>query len=262
MENEKVKIEIKSTKDGEVLIGNHFHKKIDHTRQSMETSDIESFLKFVDQLDGEESERRIYFDHSGIDVYDKEINRYSIPRATCKTETDPHLLLLIDSCNNSQSRGQMELLLRRLIKFAKGSNAFDLLDSLKDFKVRKITKVDRRKEANGNFVHSISRESAGNEDFIPPSTISFEVPIFEDLEDTEVFEFEIEFDFRESGGEFVFEFTLVNLNFITQLNRARKKILVKKLSKIKTPNFWGDITITTQDDEDEYIKNDLTISNS
>jgi len=245
-----------------LLVGRAFVELHDFSKQNFETMDLGDFCKYlttasatVDSTDKDQPV--IEYDETGLRAYESQFEidpRNDVPFATCFLSTAPRLERLISKNGRWMSREELETLLRSL-KENLFPTGLELLDNVMDFSVSKVTKIKRTKTPKGNYNFSISRESAGSDDFVPPEALMFQVPVFTMLKDvTEAqIKFDFTFDYNDCGdGNVNLKFKLENLNLDDDLFNARRDIIKAYVDKIGIQSFWGSRHIVAKTDEWKY----------
>lgn len=259
MQHELPNVVLANQETNKLLIGRAFVELNDFSEQKFSTTDLNDFCKYVKASIGpnEKVPRPVIeYDETGLRAFR---NLFSVdPRndnafAYCRLSTAPRLERLIQKNGNWMPRGDLETLLQGL-KENLSTAGLELLDNIKNFSLSKITKVKRQKQKNGDYSWSVTRESAGTDDFVPPDALIFEVPIFSMIGvSKEQIKFDFNFDYTEcSDGNIELKFKIENLNLADNLFEIRRKIIKEEVDKIDIDSFWGSRGILIQTDEWKY----------
>ena len=245
-----------------LLVGRAFVELNDCSEQKFETTDLGDFCKYlstkqatVDPIDKDQPV--VEYNEDGLHAYESQFSidpRNVAPFASCYLKTAPRLERLIQKNGRWMSREELETLLRGL-KDNLSTVGLELLDNVMDFSVSKVTKIKRTKTPKGNHNFSVSRDSAGSDDFTPPEFLIFKVPVFTMVKDvTEAsLKFDFSFDFSDRGdGNVDLKFKLENLNLDDDLFNARRDILKTEVDKLGIQSFWGNRIKILQTDEWKY----------
>lgn len=245
-------------KEQVLRFGADFIKLSDATAQEFVTTDIEDFLSYVQSF-GKNEGSVIEYNEGSVKYWAHKMPgnpRDSKPIATCKLTSSARLQTIQSANGKEISRDTLEQLLRKLMDNLDTAGR-DLLDNVMDFNVSKVTKIKRSKQPNGNYHYSVSKESAGSDDFAPPKKLSFTIPVFDGIETDYKFTFDFGFDYSEIAGEVALKFKLENLNLDEAIFKARKEIIKKFLESVsEIPAYWGQRTIHVATDEWSFKRND------
>jgi len=253
MQAEKVIINTDS-KNGKLLMGSDFHVLKDETEIGLNTSDMDSFLSYLEDF----KDYSVTYDEDHASAVPKKYGYHDNIIARCGMQISNALDKIKTMLNYQLSLERFEYFLLYMKPFL-DEGGLNLLALSRDFKVSKLTKIVRKKERNGNYHFMISKESADNEDFEPPETISFHIPIFKHVDTSHKFTFDFEFDYKLDDGEPNVFFKFFNAQFETQLKEFQKELMVDLLSSLKCKKFWGDIMIHKQTDSWKYQENRIHI---
>lgn len=231
----------------------------DFTSQEFVTTDIEDFLSYI-KGDVQSPDAVIEYNQNAVQHWHSRTPvspRDEKPLATCKLTSSTRLRAIEAVNGKTIGRDELEQFLRRLIDNLDVPGR-DLLDNVMDFNVSKVTKIKRSKQSNGNYHYSVTKESAGADDFVPPKKLSFTVPVFDGIDTDYKFTFEFGFDYVEAGGEVALRFKLENLNLDEAIFKARKEIIKKYLESVaEIPAYWGSRVVHLATDEWSIKKNDV-----
>ena len=233
----------------------------DFTSQEFVTTDIEDFLSYVQGLRDTPTASRavIEYDQNSVKYWASrypEMPRDEKPLATCKLTSSARLQALQNINGRNVTRDDLESFLRKLADNLDSAGR-DLLDSIMDFNVSKVTKIKRSKQPNGNYHYSVTKESAGSDDFVPPKKLSFTVPVFDGIDTDYKFTFEFGFDYVEADGLVALKFKLENLNLDEAIFKARKAIIKTFLESVsEIPAYWGSRVVHLATDEWSFKRNE------
>lgn len=260
MNNEIKSIQL-TEKEHVLRLGADYIRLGDYTNQEFVTTDIEDFLSYVQSLRSMPTANHavIEYDQNSVKYWSKqspEMPRIEVPLATCKL-TSSARLRAIENVNGKTLRNvELEQLLRKLIDNL-DTTGRDLLDNMEDFSVSKVLKVKKNKQSNGNYHYSVTKDTAGADDFVPPKKLSFTVPVFDGIDTDYKFTFDFEFDYSESGGEVALRFKMENLNLDEAIFKARKEIIKKYLESVaEIPAYWGSRVVHIATDEWSFKRNE------
>lgn len=254
MNTEKLTINAAGEK---LLLGSDYIQLKDESQQALHTDDLPTFLEFAesqanyDEHGNPADGYAITFNEDEATLHSgwKTSARENRNLATCKFKESPYLSLLSNVNGKNISLKALSDLMKALREFS-GTNEHDLLSNLSDFKVNKVLKINRMKGPNGDLAFSVVRESAGVNDFIPPNTLKFNVPVIDGLTDTVVFEFDFSFDFEQVQDQVELQFKLQNWSLPIRIAQAKKMVILSYMTKVKDiPAFWGrrDIKLATNE---------------
>lgn len=247
-------------RDGVALVGSHFHELKDESKAELATTDIESFLKFVKAKAGV-----IFYDYQTITAYNSvaEVTNNTAPISSCTLCVTDILRTLQAKNNRGMSLEEFETFLLTFRPYL-DQKALDLLSNLRDFRVSKVTDIERQKDNKGNYKFSISRQANAKTQFEPPEKISFEVSVFEHLPDTITVPMEFSFDYKEIEDEddeskhtVQMVFTVRNMQ-LDELFKARcKEIVQEVISGLSAEKYWGALKIHKLNDSWKFKENPL-----
>lgn len=251
MDNAK-SITLADRETNRLLVGRAYVELKDASQQTFFTDDLDDFVAYVKASKGKGGE---VIEYSSQEVSAWREQESVRPRqdkaiATCSLRTGARLLKLLKVNGVWLGHEDLEVLLR-IMRDCGGPEAMDLLDNLMNFSVSKVTNVKKSRKG-GNYVYSVSRESAGSDDFVPPSTLAFKVPVFDGLAGAHEIRFDFDFDFKEADGEVTLRFKLENLNLGDEIDKAKKADIMEAVKSIGYPAYWGSRKIIEKDDTWKY----------
>jgi uncharacterized protein YfdQ (DUF2303 family) len=187
-------------------------------------------------------------------------NHWGDPYAELELQETIPLAMIRDINGATKSLAMFESWLNDMKPFL-GEGALDMLGRLKDFQVNKITKMERKKERNGNYHFLISKASAEKEDFEPPETLIFKVPVFEHLDHEMDITFEFWFDFSLTDDGPSVTFKLFNPLLREAILKRQKEIMVKELKDVNEDisRFWGNAVTIERTDSWKYKQNTISL---
>ncbi len=238
----------------ELLLGAHFHTLEDMTRITFEAQNLIAFVSFVKKLEGE---YLVICKPQRVEAWPKEINRYSLPLATCQLHASEALSQLSKMANTKKSLADFAEFIESFKAFST-EGALELLPNLRNFRMKKVLSVNVSDDRKGNFAYAVSLEKGGNDDFTPPALLKFKVPIFKFHADTFEHAFELYFDSRPEGETVAMNFTLKTFTFDEDLEAAKIEAIDAGLEGIeKDQILWGSQAVKVTDDSWKYKKNSV-----
>lgn len=231
-----------NTGNSEILSGRAFRKLEDKSYQVFTTDDIDSFVEYCNIYEEKEN-TDLFLEAStscvkGFRGYKFDNVREEECFAECAFFTSEYINSLSSVNSRFISDTDMQSLLKKM-RVNIGTDGLELLDNIMDLSISKITKI-RKSKKGANYNYSVSRESAGMDDFVPPKKLSFNVPVFAGFENEAIFTFDFDFDYKEDDGQVRLFFKIENLNLKEILLSERKRIIKEHLSFIeKSKILWG-----------------------
>ena len=229
-----------------LLLGNDFFVLKDDSHNTFVTSDVKDFFKYFE--DSEKGE--VFYDHDEA-TYSVGTGREKKALAKLFLEESIPMQKIGRLNQSGMPLSSFETILRSLRNYM-DANGLQILSNLKDFQVNKIKKFERTYDrTTGNYSHKVVQESDRN-DFNPPETIEFEVPMFENIDDTFKVVFDFEFTFRENDDGVMVTFTLSNLEFKKEYLDRKKEILKEYMGDSPIQEYWGKSSPVLKDDSWKY----------
>lgn len=256
-ENSKIHID---SKDGQVLIGSHFHILEDETQGQYLTDSLEDFIlnsKLKIEA-GEFEEASLYFQDKNLKVYPDNPDRYSVPLMICNLSPSDALVRLTHAVGADCDRDDFEEFLLNMKPYLMDDSR-DLLSQVRDFSLNKVTSMNRKKERNGDYFFAYVSESSGKDDFLPPETVKFCLPLFKGLEETEVIQLDFDFNYKQSGEDIYLKFKLRFSDFDEEISRLQKGIIARRIESLDMPKYYGEFVVNKQDDSWKYDKNTIDL---
>jgi hypothetical protein len=238
--------------DGKLLLGKNHLELADATRRAFTTDNLEAFQKFVGAYhDGCE----VFFTDRAAHLVRQAPKMGDGPVATLNVRTPPALQLIIDNANKELSIQPFEIFLTSLRRFATSSH-MALISRLRNFAVSKQTTYERNVDNAGNFLMSIKREG-GNQDWTPPETLSFKVPLFPHIEEMIELSFDLIFTIKDGGEP---RFHMQSLTLADDLQQARLAVLGARLAAASTaPVYWGEHALIERTDAWRFKEQDVKL---
>jgi hypothetical protein len=252
MNAEKMIIDLKGDR---LLMGADFHTLEDKTQATFKTDQIPEFVKLVRKAP---SDSKILITPSALVAWPAETDRYTKAIASCSLSASDALKEIAAIHGQIQPLAKFTEFLEKFKRFT-NTAGLDFLGNLRHFKLKKIVKAEYNREKNGDFSAMVSLESAGNEDFDPPKTLVFEVPVFKflpELADSIRLSFEVNFAIVQ-GESPALNFTLTNYAYADELLARQVEIINRHLGDLTQDKLWGSQEITQQDDSWKYEPNPL-----
>jgi len=217
-----------------------------------DTFDTDSIDSFADYLSIKDNDFRLFYDESVCRAIESNVKYNTKSIAVCSLQFSLLMQKLVNVANQNLGLDALEEFLTIMKPFIDQSG-IDLLSCCNDFQSSKITSVKRKRDQKkGNFCFSISQEDTGKNDFDPPESVKFELPIFDFIDDASKFEFEIHFSHRATEDDCRVYFKFYNPMFNNLLRMEQKRIIESKLERIDAPKFWGSLEINNRTDEWKY----------
>lgn len=254
MDNEKLKVVVENLEGNSLRVGNEMIELEDHTSSKFRTKSIEDFICYIHSIDPNGSLTDIYFDNSAIKAFPRETNRYSESYAVCGLETSRALKCLMAIESESLNLNQFEQKMRLLCRYGNDS-ALDLFSWVKNFELKTVNNIQRKKSHDGSYMLHISREKAEKESYSPPKRVIFDVPIFKWLEIKLKLVFDFYFDYTNHEDKIDTSFKLVNVSLEEEVEIARKCVLFEVLKNVPNNKYFGEISKSVADDSWKYLEN-------
>jgi hypothetical protein len=244
-------------KDGQALIGNHFHTLTDSSVDVFRTTDPQAFVTYVKNKAEPQGGVRVFYKETEITAYPKNwpVIRELQPFAVCSLKESMQIDTLKRANAHQMGNAELEILLKRLREGLDSTGRL-LLSSAKDLRFSKNIKFQRTKAANGDFCFNYTRENVtGTEQFAPPETISFTVPIFENVCFEKTFTFEFFFDYQEVGDKLATVFRIDSVNFDEDLRDATEEAIFQEIESLREVAMPGSLEVIKQDNSWHFKTN-------
>lgn len=252
----ELQINVTNPKSDFVRVGNDIVELEDHSTCIFSTNSIEAFKDYLQKEDPKGAENNIYFNQFSVQAFPCEPDCYSKTTAICKLEISKQLQLLKNAEGSSMDRDQFENFLRCVGKYGDDS-VMDLFSWVKNFELKTINSIQRKKDHDGSFRLLISREKAEKESYSPPTEVSFSVPVFKMMENKIKLSFEFYFDYANYEDKITTSFKIINVELDELIHEAQKEIVLESIKDIQNKKLWGSISLEVQDDSWKYQENKL-----
>ena len=243
-------------KDGQALLGKHFHILNDLTKNTFATTLIKTFVEYLRAMAF--AEVVVFYDSTSIAAFPKEPKYDSKVCAKCTLAASPILDLIASNINRELNLEQMERFLSDVRDYWSGKECKDLYDTVRNFSLRKLTTFERKKDNSGNYLFSYSRKDE-KEDVPPPPPVKIKnIPVF-DLHDDVLAELKFEVILNYVQGEESADvfYTLRDPFFQSKISLEQKNIVEAYLSDAEVEAFWGIGKISQETDVWKYQANGI-----
>lgn len=228
-----------------LLIGAHFHELTDHTTSTVAADTLADFVEVADGFLS--SDTRLILNGNTAKLNRKVINRYSKPLVTCVLQDTPVLKRLVEMNGKAIPLSSFAAFMDEMKRFT-DYTGLELLASMRHFRIQKLLEVESKDDRKGNVSHSFKLEKSGNDDFTPPDSVKFTVPVFKHHPDTVTHSFELFMDVksRESAPEVTF--TLKSFEFSETIEARKREIMTAGVAGLLHEKIWGEQEVHVQDD--------------
>ena len=241
-------------KDGQVLIGNHFHTLTDESKNTFSSRNLGDFRVYCMAIQGD---FEIFYNGTKIEAWPIARDRNAYPIAVCELQPSPFLECLSEVLGDAMTTAEFELFIRAMVPCL-NTEGLPLLDIPNQLKVSKIVSMEMSKDNAGNYNYLYKRESnKGGGDFTPPKEIVFTVPIFDFSEKKASFKCNFFFNYTETPEGVRSNFQLQSLMFKAELEAIQRKIILEELAAFEKPAYQGTMSITKADDTWKYLSNGI-----
>jgi hypothetical protein len=248
MENEKLVLNLPGDK---VLIGSHFHTLEDRTTSSFRAQNIDSFCAFAKDAS---EDLRIISNPNFVALSVAKPDRHSKLVASCKLMESATLQTIQRMANRPLTLAEFTEFLDAFRPFG-GDGVGELLSNLRRFKLKKIQSVEVVNDTKGNYGYKVAVESFGADDFTPPDTLSFSIPMFRFHEDRFEHSFRLFFDHKSEEGKVNLFFTLKSFTIEDDIESQKITIITDWLKDLPQKKFWGEEVLFVEDDSWRYLPN-------
>jgi hypothetical protein len=197
VENKELKINV-INKDGsevKVLTGKNFNILSDMTRRTFSTECIKSFVSFSRPL--VEQGALVCFNDSSAVCHDSDFD-YSTKEFAVLKLTETEMLKKLRLINHrSLTPVEADDFITSLRGYS--SDISKLFSLVRSTKIKAVIEAERTIDTMGNYIFSVTRKGATREELNMPETVTFQVPAFELIDDVVQLEFEVGFNFKETG---------------------------------------------------------------
>jgi hypothetical protein len=245
-----------------VLVGNHLIELDDHSYYEFVTEEPDDFVEYLQDYMQLNDERVVVFCTSEklvAVVIEAKYGRGSIAECNIKMSSEYEYIKSLRG-REIAARDIDEILVKN--KRYLDRSGLELLLAVRNMKFSSKISYERQVSDNGEYLFSYKRENdkaAGM--FQKPDKIAFNVPVFDHADDSILVEYEVLFDFRETGEgdslRFRPYFKLLNPSLERETRRAVAKIIKEALSNLDCVKYFGRVSLTELTDEWSYKKNNL-----
>jgi hypothetical protein len=250
-------------KDGVALLGNHYHILCDRSKNTFKTSTPKDFIDYLQThrlQPGRLSNLGVFYNDKQI-VATSLIPEYnSEPIAICSLKISTPLSNLIGLANSGLVKlPDLELILYKLRNYFDGTPVKELLDRTRDYKMEKVTRVEMKKDNQGNYLHTIYRKGT-TDDVDPIEKISFTMPVFDGMNGPEHcinINLDSLMDYREIEGSVIIAYRFLNPELDDLIRNRMIEIIGECLKPIDMPKFWGSLECINNTDSWIYEANQV-----
>jgi hypothetical protein len=241
--------------DGQVLLGNQILVLEDNTVSTFSTSSIDDFLKDM------EPNTIVYHTVSELEAYYDEEATYNKakPIAKCSIKKTGILNFLEKMNDKKMDLADFDKFLRVVRNYLTGANSLQLMDILTNFQIKKSKSISRQQDHQGNYSYCVVSEK-GKDDFEFPKSISFSIPIIQNITTKIDLAFDFFFSWEEAdGGNIVLSFRIQNIDLADIIEQNIKEIICAKLTEAKITNYFGTYAVIPQTNAWSLHRNELVI---
>lgn len=243
-----------------VLVGNDIIQLLDLSNSTFKTDNIAAFFDFCDGcLSDSPNLLALFYNLSSVVLTHKYSNRNTVETAICRIVQSEQLSRLENVLNKDASLGDFEEFLTQY-RDALAPSGKQLLSYLKDFKMSKITNVERFRDSQGNFSYKVSRnrQTSTDNNVEIPEHLSFTVPLMDQVDSLATFNLDLFFTWKETDDGLALAFRLRSFVFQSEKKRQFKEVIESYLKKLSFPKYWGEIEVTKLDNSWSYRENRVT----
>lgn len=258
MENKTVVV---ANKEGVALLGTHFHLLTDESSTTFETNSFVDFIQYIQMVRIKNKDFGIFFNNKQVVAISLLPSYNNKPIATCSLNTSTPLSWVESLTSSGMVKlSDLELVLYKLRNYFDGTAAKMLFDRTREFKLEKITRVEMKKDNQGNYMYSVVRKGSP-EDVEPIERISFRLPVFDGMKLPE-HEIEIDLDcmmeFKEIEGSVIIGFRFLNPELQDIIRNRMIEIIRDSLKPVDNlPKFWGSMECNNKTDLWRYSPNPI-----
>jgi len=252
----KLKVSVINPASDSVKVGNDIITLEDFTDETFQTNSLDDFCSYLENIDPDGSLNNIYLNEKFVTAFPVEIDHFSGITCSCKMENHRALSMLLQKENSVMNRQEFENFLRYLARYG-DENVLDLFSWVKNFEIKTVNHIQRRKEPDGSFSLHISREKAEKESYSPPTKISFHVPIFKNMLNNVLLDFEFFFDYTNHEDKVTTSFKILNVEINEIIEKAQKEVISDFTKGLKNKKYWGSLSINQKNDSWKYRENKL-----
>ena len=255
----ETKIVMVSKEPGQALLGKHFHVLNDNSQQLFQTNLIDDFLKYLDwwkTQGGQPGSVVLFYSEAGIHALIGNPGYNDMGIAECKLNDSPIMNLIIARYSDAMDIETLERFLYAIRPYW-DKDCKELYDLVRDLSIKKILKVERRKDNSGNFLLSVQRKD--DRDDVPPEQkiTLLNVPVFNLHEETSTFAFDVRMNFVQHDESVDISYELLSPLFISDLQEKRRDILTARLKQQDIPYYWGSAQLYKATDAWKYKENGI-----
>ena len=200
----------------------------------------------------------------------EEANAYKEPLAVLKLAAHPRLKRVLNANGRNLRASDATDLLKSLRNNIDEEGSIVLMKS-RDFKVSRKHTIAEKRDENGQFNIMVSAEGKIEDNWTPPASVKFTVPVFEHIPLTVTLELDFAVVIKEpedkEKGCFEAFFKFESLNLEEDLLAARRAVLTEWLTKVRTEGsslqkvidpshfIWGSLEIKHKNDMAELVQN-------
>lgn len=257
MENRMTIVAKDGKAEATVLVGSHFHTLEDRSCLRYSTSDIRSYVDYLERFKGENAPGvvpSIFFSRIGAELFFTPVTKESVSVATLQLISSTRLKGLLGAANAWTPTKQFHGFLKGMLSCMQGSSGRELIKHVEDMKIQKTESIEQKKDSRGNFHYQVTTQSGVN-DMDPPAKVSFKVPIYENLEDSFEVDFDVWFDYTRDKENVTTSWRLENMDFAERLNQASRGVVEKRLKETGLPLFFGEGAVHAADNKWTYLAN-------
>jgi len=200
----------------------------------------------------------------------EEANAYKEPLAVLKLAAHPRLKRVLNANGRNLRASEATDFLKSLRNNIDEAGGVVLMKS-RDFKVSRKHTIAEKRDENGQFNIMVSAEGKIEDNWTPPASVKFTVPVFEHIPLTVTLELDFSVVIKEpedkEKGCFEAFFKFESLNLDEDLLAARRAVLTEWLTKVRTEGsslqkvidpshfIWGSLEIKHKNDMAELVQN-------
>lgn len=195
---------------------------------------------------------------------------YKEPLAVLKLAVHPRLKRVLNANGKNLRASEATDFLKSLRNNIDEAGGIVLMKS-RDFKVSRKHTIAEKRDENGQFNIMVSAEGKIEDNWTPPASVKFTVPVFEHIPLTVTLELDFSVVIKEpedkEKGCFEAFFKFESLNLEEDLLAARRAVLTEWLTKVRTEGsslqkvidpahfIWGSLEIKHKNDMAELVQN-------
>lgn len=231
-----------------------FHILEDKSLLTFNTDDPDAFRSFLCTV-GKEiiivyDEKSIKASHSKPD--------YSCPGyvAICNMKESPIVSMLRSAYSSSGvPAAEFEKFLYTMRNYY-DVNGRKLYDQVKHLTIKKVTKIEKKSDTQGNFQYHVTR-TGDQEDMEATPQITFNVPVLQNIKKEMEITFDVHLKYKDIEGGVEIAYELVNPFFEEDLRRDKRALVKEQLATYSCPVLLGDVTLKQATDAWKYKENGI-----